>query len=175
MTDIDGSSVLIFGGTGSFGQIAAARMVELNANITIYSRDEMKQSQMKRSFPDYRYIIGDVRDQNRVRDAMKGIDIVFNAAALKQVPSCEECPEEAVKTNINGTINICRAAVDNNVKTVVGLSTDKAVKPINAMGMSKALMEKIICSFDRRNTSTIFCCTRYGNFMVSRVSVIPLF
>ena len=175
MTDIDGSSVLIFGGTGSFGQIAAARMVELNANITIYSRDEMKQSQMKRSFPDYRYIIGDVRDQNRVRDAMKGIDIVFNAAALKQVPSCEECPEEAIKTNINGTINICRAAVDNNVKTVVGLSTDKAVKPINAMGMSKALMEKIICSFDRRNTSTIFCCTRYGNVMGSRGSVIPLF
>lgn len=177
-TNIKGSNILITGGTGSFGNRVAVRMEELHPNsITIYSRDEKKQYEMKKIYPNYNYVIGDVRDVDRVKDVMKGIDIVFNAAALKQVPSCELYPEEAIKTNTIGALNICRAAVENDVKVVVGLSTDKAVKPINVMGMSKALMEKIICSYGRRfkGKGTIFCCVRYGNVMGSRGSVIPLF
>lgn len=178
MTKIKGSNILITGGTGSFGNRIAARMEELRPNsITIYSRDEKKQYEMKKIYPNYRYIVGDVRDADRVKDVMKGMDIVFNAAALKQVPSCELYPEEAIKTNTIGVINVCRAAVENDVKVVVGLGTDKAVKPINVMGMSKALMEKIVCSYGRRfkGKETVFCCVRYGNVMGSRGSVIPLF
>lgn len=182
---IKDSNILITGGTGSFGNRVAARMEELcPKSIVIYSRDEKKQYEMRKIYPHYTYIVGDVRDTDRVKDVMKGIDIVFNAAALKQVPSCELYPEEAVKTNTIGALNICRAAIENDVKTVVGLSTDKAVKPINAMGMSKALMEKIICSYGKRyrdgyrygyRDGTTFCCVRYGNVMGSRGSVIPLF
>lgn len=176
MIKIKGSNIIITGGTGSFGNRVAARMEELSPNsITIYSRDEKKQYEMRKIYHNYNYIVGDIRDKDRLNDIMKGMDIVFNAAALKQVPSCELYPEEALKTNTIGALNICRAAIENGVKTFVGLSTDKAVKPINAMGMSKALMEKIVCSYGRRSDSTTFCCVRYGNVMGSRGSVIPLF
>jgi len=182
MTNIENSNILITGGTGSFGNRVAIRMSEYNpASVTIFSRDEKKQYDMKKLFPEFNYVIGDVRDLESVRDVMYNVDIVFSAAALKQVPSCELFPEEAIKTNTLGSANVCKAAVENNVKCVIGLSTDKAVKPINAMGMSKALMEKVICNYGRRfnhndnNKFPIFCCVRYGNVMGSRGSVIPLF
>jgi len=178
MTNIENSNILITGGTGSFGNRVAIRMSNYNpASVTIFSRDEKKQHDMKKIYPDFNYVIGDVRDLDSVKDSMYGIDIVFSAAALKQVPSCELFPEEALKTNTIGTANVCKAAVENNVKCVISLSTDKAVKPINAMGMSKALMEKIVCNYGRRykNRGTIFSCVRYGNVMGSRGSVIPLF
>lgn len=168
--------IVVTGGTGSFGHYVAERLVSLSpASITIFSRDEKKQYEMRKRFPDFRYFLGDVRDYTRVEEAFRGADIVFHAAALKQVPTCEEWVEETIKTNTLGSINVCRAAVSNRVKTVVALSTDKAVKPVNAMGMSKALMEKIVCSYGRRSEETTFCCVRYGNVMGSRGSVIPLF
>lgn len=172
---IKGSNILITGGTGSFGNRVASRLNHFDIGcITIFSRDEKKQYEMRKKYPDFKYIVGDVRDYERIKEAMKGIDIVFNAAALKQVPSCELWPEEAIKTNTLGALNVCRAAIENDIDCVIGLSTDKAVKPINAMGMSKALMEKIICSFGKRFDRR-FCCVRYGNVMGSRGSVIPLF
>lgn len=178
MKKIENSNIIITGGTGSFGNRVATRMDMFHPkSITIYSRDEKKQYEMRKIFPQFKYMIGDVRDIDRVREVLRGIDIIFNAAALKQVPSCELYPEEAVKTNTIGAMNICRAAIENGVKIVIGLSTDKAVKPINTMGMSKALMEKIVCSYGRRfkDNGTVFCCVRYGNVMGSRGSVIPLF
>ncbi len=176
MPGIHGSKVLVTGGTGSFGNWVAKRIVERNpCSVIIFSRDEKKQWEMKKKYPDFEYKIGDVRDYDRVAQAIKGVDIVFHASALKQVPSCEEVPMEAVKTNILGTDNVCRASILHGVKIVIGLSTDKAVKPINAMGISKAMMEKIICSQNQRSVDTVFCCVRYGNVMGSRGSVIPLF
>lgn len=172
---IKGSNILITGGTGSFGNRVASRLNNFDIGcITIFSRDEKKQYEMRKRYSNFKYIVGDIRDYERIKEAMKGIDIVFNAAALKQVPSCEMWPEEAIKTNTLGALNVCRAAIENNIDCVIGLSTDKAVKPINAMGMSKALMEKIICSFGKRFDKS-FCCVRYGNVMGSRGSIIPLF
>lgn len=174
-TEIEDSNILITGGTGSFGNRVASRLSRYGVgDITILSRDEKKQYEMRKRYPDFKYVIADVRDYERVKEATKDIDIIFNAAALKQVPSCELWPEEAIKTNTLGALNVCRAAIDNDVNIVIGLSTDKAVKPINAMGMSKALMEKIICSFGKRFDKR-FCCVRYGNVMRTRGSVIPLF
>ena len=173
---LEGSVILITGGTGSFGSRVAQHLLRKNpGQIRIFSRDEKKQWEMKKSFPDLRYLVGDVRDYDRVYEAMKGVDYVFHAAALKQVPSCEDFPFEAVKTNIVGSQNACRAARENGVKTMVALSTDKAVKPVNAMGMSKAMMEKLVCSQNQFESDTTYCCVRYGNVMGSRGSVIPLF
>jgi UDP-N-acetylglucosamine 4,6-dehydratase/5-epimerase len=174
---LQGAVLLITGGTGSFGNRVARRLAQAGpAEIRILSRDEKKQWDMQRAFPDYRYIVGDVRDAERVRTAMKGVDFVFHAAALKQVPSCENYPVEAMRTNALGSHNVCLAASDAGVKRVVALSTDKAVKPVNAMGISKAMMEKIVCSQNLfADTTTIFSCVRYGNVMGSRGSVIPLF
>jgi UDP-N-acetylglucosamine 4,6-dehydratase/5-epimerase len=171
-----GSVILVTGGTGSFGNRVATKLfAQRPKQIRIFSRDEKKQWEMGRSHPDYHYIIGDVRDLDRLDQAMHGVDYVFHAAALKQVPSCETHPYEAVKTNIIGSYNACIAAKANNVKALVALSTDKAVKPVNAMGTSKAMMEKIICAQNEFGGETIFCCVRYGNVMGSRGSVIPLF
>jgi UDP-N-acetylglucosamine 4,6-dehydratase len=171
-----GTTILITGGTGSFGNRVGAHLLRHRpAEIRIYSRDEKKQWEMQRVLPQLKYIIGDVRDPERLNEAMNGVDIVFHAAALKQVPSCENYPFEAVKTNVIGSQNACEAAKANGVKTFVALSTDKAVKPVNAMGMSKAVMEKIVCSQNQMGGKTVFCCVRYGNVMGSRGSVIPLF
>lgn len=177
MTSLQGSTILITGGTGSFGNRVARHLLGQGARqIRIYSRDEKKQWEMRRAFPQFRYIIGDVRDSNRLAEAMQGVDFVFHAAALKQVPSCESYPFEAVKTNVIGSNNVCEAAKQSRVKTLVALSTDKAVKPVNAMGISKALMEKVVCSQNEHTRDgTVFCCVRYGNVMGSRGSVIPLF
>lgn len=170
------SVVLITGGTGSFGSRVARHVLqEEPAEIRIYSRDEKKQWEMQQRYPHFRYFIGDVRDAVRLGQAMDGVDYVFHAAALKQVPSCERFPYEAVKTNVIGSQNACEAAIANGVKTFVALSTDKAVKPVNAMGISKAMMEKIVCSQNEFESATTFCCVRYGNVMGSRGSVIPLF
>jgi FlaA1/EpsC-like NDP-sugar epimerase len=170
------SVILITGGTGSFGSRVARHLLQENpAQIRIFSRDEKKQWEMQRKHPHFRYLIGDVRDASRLAQAMNGVDYVFHAAALKQVPSCEHFPFEAVKTNVLGSQNACEAAVANGVKTFVALSTDKSVKPVNAMGISKAMMEKIVCSQNRFESKTTFCCVRYGNVMGSRGSVIPLF
>jgi FlaA1/EpsC-like NDP-sugar epimerase len=176
MKNLTGSVILVTGGTGSFGNRVASHMLKFKpAQIRIYSRDEKKQWEMQKAFPQFRFIIGDVRDVDRVSEAMHGVDFVFHAAALKQVPSCENYPFEAVKTNILGSQNVCDAARQNRVKTLVCLSTDKAVKPVNAMGVSKAMMEKIVCSQNQFSSETTFCCVRYGNVMGSRGSVIPLF
>jgi UDP-N-acetylglucosamine 4,6-dehydratase len=173
---LKGATILITGGTGSFGNRVGAHLLKYGpAQIRIYSRDEKKQWEMQRVFPELRYIIGDVRDRERMTEAMRGVDYVFHAAALKQVPSCEDYPFEAVKTNVIGSQNACEAAKANGVKTFVALSTDKAVKPVNAMGISKAMMEKIVCSQNQMGGDTVFCCVRYGNVMGSRGSVIPLF
>lgn len=173
---ISGSTILITGGTGSFGNRVARHLLEQEpAEIRIYSRDEKKQWEMQRAFPQLRYIVGDVRDRHRLAEAMRGVDFVFHAAALKQVPSSEIAPVEAMKTNAIGSLNVCEAATAAGVRTVVALSTDKAVKPINAMGITKALMEKIVCSQNLYDPGTIFACVRYGNVMGSRGSVIPLF
>ena len=176
MRSLSGATILITGGTGSFGNRVARHLLDLNpAQIRIFSRDEKKQWEMQRRWPQFRYIIGDVRDAGRLDEAMSGVQYVFHAAALKQVPSCESYPLEAIKTNILGTQNICSTARAAGVKTVVALSTDKAVKPVNAMGTSKAMMEKLVCSQNQFGGSTKFCCVRYGNVMGSRGSVIPLF
>lgn len=174
--DLKGRTILITGGTGSFGNRVAERLIRENVGeIRIFSRDEEKQWDMQHVFPDFRYFIGDVRDRSTLTKALHGVDIVFHAAALKQVPSCEMFPYEALKTNATGSENVCEAAVAAGVQRVVGLSTDKAVKPINAMGISKAMMEKIICAQNRYEQRTIFCCVRYGNVVGTRGSVIPFF
>lgn len=173
-------TLLITGGTGSFGNAVLKRFLDNDiSEIRIFSRDEKKQDDMRKHFnnPNLKFYIGDVRDQRSVAHAMRGVDYVFHAAALKQVPSCEFHPMQAVHTNVLGTENVLTAAVDAGVKRVVCLSTDKAVYPINAMGISKAMMEKVMVAASRNleTTGTIICGTRYGNVMASRGSVIPLF
>jgi len=170
--------LLITGGTGSFGNAVLDRFLSSNlAEVRILSRDEKKQDDQRKSYSSdkLKFYIGDVRDYASVNNAMKGVDFVFHAAALKQVPSCEFYPLEAVKTNILGTENVLEAAINNGVRKVVCLSTDKAVYPINAMGISKAMMEKVIVAKSRSSNETLICATRYGNVMASRGSVIPLF
>lgn len=172
--------LLITGGTGSFGNAVLRRFLKTDIKeIRIFSRDEKKQDDMRKIYNDskIKFYIGDVRDYNSISDAMRGVDFVFHAAALKQVPSCEFYPIQAVYTNILGTENVLNAAIANKVKKVVCLSTDKAAYPINAMGMSKALMEKVIVAKGRNlnGADTTICLTRYGNVMASRGSVIPLF
>ncbi len=171
-------TLLITGGTGSFGNAVIKRFLNTDIKeIRIFSRDEKKQNDMRMKYasPKLKFLIGDVRDISSVRACMEGVDYIFHAAALKQVPSCEFFPLEAVKTNVIGTENVLTAAIEGEVKKVVCLSTDKAVCPVNAMGMSKALMEKIFISKSRSAKNTLICGTRYGNVMASRGSVIPLF
>ena len=175
-----GKILLITGGTGSFGNAVLQRFLESDLKeIRIFSRDEKKQDDMRKrnTNPKLKYYIGDVRDYNSVLSATRGVDYVYHAAALKQVPSCEFHPMEAVKTNVLGTENVLEAAIQNEVKRVVCLSTDKAVYPINAMGVSKAMMEKVMVAKSRNidPEKTVICGTRYGNVMASRGSVIPLF
>jgi len=173
-------TLLITGGTGSFGNAVLARFLATDfAEIRIFSRDEKKQEDMRLALRDDRlkFYIGDVRDYHAVDDAVRGADYIFHAAALKQVPSCEFYPMEAIKTNVHGAENVLRAAISHGVQRCVVLSTDKAVYPVNAMGMSKALMEKVMIAKSRLSESvgTVVCATRYGNVMASRGSVIPLF
>lgn len=173
-------TLLITGGTGSFGNAVLDRFLETDiGEIRIFSRDEKKQDDMRHRYKNdkIKFYIGDVRDFDSIHSAMRGVDYVFSAAALKQVPSCEFYPLEAVRTNVVGTGNTIEAAIDNKVSRVVVLSTDKAVYPINAMGMSKAMMEKVMIAKSRNVTKkeTLLCGTRYGNVMGSRGSVIPLF
>ncbi|RWM29471.1 polysaccharide biosynthesis protein [Mesorhizobium sp.] len=173
-------TLLITGGTGSFGNAVLSRFLATDfAEIRIFSRDEKKQEDMRLALQDDRlkFYIGDVRDYHAVDDAVRGADYIFHAAALKQVPSCEFYPMEAIKTNVLGAENVFRAAISHGVQRCVALSTDKAVYPVNAMGMSKALMEKVMIAKSRLTESvrTIVCATRYGNVMASRGSVIPLF
>jgi UDP-N-acetylglucosamine 4,6-dehydratase/5-epimerase len=170
--------LLIAGGTGSFGNAVLRRFLTTNIKeIRIFSRDELKQDDMRKFYNDdkLKFYIGDVRDKNSIDDAMRGVDYVFHAAALKQVPSCEFYPMQAVKTNIIGTENLLNSAIAAGVKKVIALSTDKAVYPINAMGISKAMMERVIVGKGRNVKDTMIACTRYGNVMASRGSVIPLF
>ena len=187
MSTFNGSTLMITGGTGSFGNTVLKHFVTSDVGeIRIFSRDEKKQDDMRHDlqakYPDYyskvKFYIGDVRNIRSIKDAMHGVDYIFHAAALKQVPSCEFFPMEAVKTNIIGTDNVLHVAMDAGVKRVVCLSTDKAAYPINAMGKSKALMESVIFANARvaaERGGTVVCCTRYGNVMCSRGSVIPLF
>lgn len=180
MSIFSNKTLLITGGTGSFGNAVLRRFLDTSiGEIRIFSRDEKKQDDMRRHYNSskIKFYIGDVRDQSSIDRAMHGVDFVFHAAALKQVPSCEFFPVEAVKTNILGTDNVLNAAEKYSVKRVVVLSTDKAAYPINAMGMSKALMEKVMVARSRGNVANaqVFCGTRYGNVMASRGSVIPLF
>lgn len=175
-----GKTLLITGGTGSFGNAVLKRFLGSDiAEIRIFSRDEKKQDDMRKRYtnPKLKFYIGDVRDYQSVLNATRGVDYIFHAAALKQVPSCEFHPMEAVKTNIIGTENVLEAAIQNTVKRLVCLSTDKAVYPINAMGISKAMMEKVMVAKSRNvdDEKTVICGTRYGNVMASRGSVIPLF
>ena len=172
--------LLITGGTGSFGNAVLKRFLDTDIKeIRIFSRDEKKQDDMRRAYKNdkIKFYIGDVRNLESIRDAVKGVDYIFHAAALKQVPSCEFFPMEAVRTNVIGTDNMLTAAIDEGVKRIVCLSTDKAAYPINAMGTSKAMMEKVIIAKSRNvdPSKTTICCTRYGNVMASRGSVIPLF
>lgn len=175
----DGATLLVTGGTGTFGTAVLERLADLPlAELRVFSRDEKKQDDMRHTYSDprLRYYIGDVRNIESVRDAMRGVDYVFNAAALKQVPSCEFYPLEAIYTNAIGADNVLRAAAENGVQHAIVLSTDKAAYPINAMGMSKALMEKLMVARARVvGDTTVMCATRYGNVMASRGSVIPLF
>lgn len=172
--------LLVTGGTGSFGNAVSRRFLDTDiSEIRIFSRDEKKQDDMRRRYnnPKLKFYIGDVRDYSSILSATRGVDYIFHAAALKQVPSCEFYPMQAVNTNILGTENVLEAAITNCVSRVVCLSTDKAVYPINAMGISKAMMEKVMVAKAREleKTNTIICGTRYGNVMASRGSVIPLF
>ena len=174
------STLLITGGTGSFGNAVLKRFLHSElAEIRVFSRDEKKQDDMRKRYssPKLKFYIGDVRDGRSIAAAMRDVDYVFHAAALKQVPSCEFYPGEAVRTNVLGTENVLDAAISAGVKRVVCLSTDKAVYPINAMGISKALMEKVMVATSRNleKSGTVICGTRYGNVMASRGSVIPLF
>jgi UDP-N-acetylglucosamine 4,6-dehydratase len=171
-------TLLITGGTGSFGNAVLKKFLSTDINeIRIFSRDEKKQHDMRTDLKNekIKFYIGDVRDFSSINSALKGVDYVFHAAALKQVPSCEFYPIEAVKTNVLGTENVIMAAINNNVKKVICLSTDKAVYPINAMGISKAMMEKVMVANSRISGNTVLVGTRYGNVMASRGSVIPLF
>ncbi len=181
-----GKTLLITGGTGSFGNAVLNRFLATDiGEIRIFSRDELKQDDMRhfyqREYPEYsnklKFYIGDVRDRQSIDKAMHGVDYIFHAAALKQVPSCEFFPIEAVKTNVLGTENVLQSAVDHGVKKVICLSTDKAAYPVNAMGTSKAMMEKVIVAKARtiEPEKTTICCTRYGNVLCSRGSVVPLF
>ena len=170
--------LLITGGTGSFGNAVSNKFLNSEiSEIRIFSRDEKKQHDMRLAYdnPKLKFYIGDVRDYQSILEASRDIDYIFHSAALKQVPSCEFYPIEAVKTNILGTENVLNAAITNNVKKVICLSTDKAVYPINAMGVSKAMMEKIFVAKSRTTNTTVICGTRYGNVMASRGSVIPHF
>lgn len=176
----EGKILLITGGTGSFGNAVLKRFLNTEIReIRIFSRDEKKQDDMRKKYnsPKLKFYIGDVRDYSSVLNATRGVDYIFHAAALKQVPSCEFHPMEAVKTNILGTDNLLEAAIQNGVRRVVCLSTDKAAYPINAMGISKAMMEKVMVAKSRNldDAKTVICGTRYGNVMASRGSVIPLF
>lgn len=178
--NFSGKTLLITGGTGSFGNAVLTRFLDTDVReIRIFSRDEKKQEDMRIALNSakLKFYIGDVRDCDSVRQAMQGVDYVFHAAALKQVPSCEFYPMEAVRTNVLGAENVMNAAVECSVSRVVVLSTDKAVYPINAMGISKAMMEKLMVAKSRMRQpgETVFCATRYGNVMASRGSVIPLF
>ena len=178
--DFNGKCLLITGGTGSFGNAVLKRFLNTDIKeIRIFSRDEKKQDDMRQYYNNakIKYYIGDVRSYDSINSAMKGVDYVFQAAALKQVPSCEFFPVEAVRTNVLGCENVLNAASENNVGRVIVLSTDKAVYPINAMGMSKALSEKVMVAKSRNliGSGMVFCGTRYGNVMASRGSVIPLF
>lgn len=187
MSEFNGATLLITGGTGSFGSTVLKHFLDTDiGEIRIFSRDEKKQDDMRHllqaknpeNASKVKFYIGDVRDSRSIADAMPGVDYVFHAAALKQVPSCEFFPMQAVKTNIEGTDNVLHAAVDAGVKRIVCLSTDKAAYPINAMGISKAMMEHVIFANARiaaERGGTVICCTRYGNVMCSRGSVIPLF
>ena len=187
MSNFNNATLMITGGTGSFGSTVLKRFLTSDiGEIRIFSRDEKKQDDMRHElqskYPEYakkvKFYIGDVRDLQSVRDAIPGVDYLFHAAALKQVPSCEFFPMQAVKTNIEGTDNVLHAAIEADVKRVVCLSTDKAAYPINAMGISKAMMERVIYANARvaaKRGDTVICCTRYGNVMCSRGSVIPLF
>lgn len=173
-------TLLITGGTGSFGNAVLRRFIQSDLReIRVFSRDEKKQDDMRKRYkdPKLKFYIGDVRDPRSVKAAMRGVDFCFHAAALKQVPSCEFHPMEAVRTNIMGTENVLDAAIDAGVQRVICLSTDKAVYPINAMGISKAMLEKVMVATSRNldQTGTVICGTRYGNVMASRGSVIPLF
>ncbi len=174
-----GKNVMVTGGTGSFGNQIIKNLMEFDLNqIVIFSRDEKKQYDMRDTYvdePRLHFVIGDVRDGQRLAEALRGIDIVFHAAALKQVPNCESYPMEAVLTNVIGAENLRRGAIAMGVSVVVTLSTDKAVKPVNAMGMTKALGEKIILNPAYNHTDTKFVCVRYGNVLGSRGSVVPLF
>ncbi|HFI0304893.1 TPA: polysaccharide biosynthesis protein [Streptococcus suis] len=178
--------LLITGGTGSFGNAVLDRFLSSDLKeIRVFSRDELKQDNMRhhyqQKFPEYsdklKFYIGDVRDINSIRNAMRGVDYVYHAAALKQVPSCEFFPMEAVKTNVIGTENVLTVAIEAGVKKVICLSTDKAAYPVNAMGTSKAMMEKVVVAKSRTVSpeDTMICCTRYGNVLASRGSVVPLF
>ena len=180
MTMFSNKTILITGGTGSFGNAVLDRFLTTNiGEIRIFSRDEKKQDDMRKAYNSekIKFYIGDVRDVNSVQNAMHGVDFIFHAAALKQVPSCEFFPMEAVKTNVIGTDNVLSGAISSGVKKVICLSTDKAAYPVNAMGTSKAMMEKVIVAKSRTVSPnrTLICCTRYGNVMCSRGSVIPLF
>ncbi len=178
MKEFKNKVLLITGGTGSFGNAVLRKFIKSSLKeVRIFSRDEKKQDDMRKKFnnPKLKFHVGDVRDQNSVRSAIRGVDYIFHAAALKQVPSCEFHPLEAVKTNVLGTENVLEASIKEKVKKVICLSTDKAVYPINAMGTSKAMMEKIIIAKSRESSDTDICITRYGNVMASRGSVIPLF
>lgn len=187
MSEFNGATLMITGGTGSFGSTVLKHFLDTDiGQIRIFSRDEKKQDDMRHELqakhPEaakkVKFFIGDVRDPRSVADAMPGVDYIFHAAALKQVPSCEFFPMQAVKTNVEGTDNVLHAAIDAGVKRVVCLSTDKAAYPINAMGISKAMMEHVIYANARvaaERGGTVICCTRYGNVMCSRGSVIPLF
>ena len=176
---IKNKTLLVTGGTGSFGNAVLQRFLHTDhfSEIRIFSRDEKKQDDMRNQLKSskLRFYIGDVRDFNSVEPATRGVDYIFHAAALKQVPSCEFFPMQAVKTNVEGTQNVIRAAASNGVKKIICLSTDKAAYPINAMGISKAMMEKVAIAESRNLTDTVVCLTRYGNVMASRGSVIPLF
>lgn len=183
MSLFSGKTLLITGGTGSFGNAVLNRFLATDiAEIRVFSRDEKKQDDMRHEFqakmPEVAhkisFYLGDVRDLQSVKNAMHNVDYVFHAAALKQVPSCEFFPIEAVKTNVIGTENVLTAAIDAGVESVICLSTDKAAYPVNAMGTSKAMMEKVVVAKSRTTTKTKICCTRYGNVMCSRGSVIPL-
>ena len=177
--ELKGKKFLITGGTGSFGHAVTDRLLKEGAGeIVIFSRDEKKQFDMAKEYSEdsrIRFVIGDVREYRSVRKAMAGVDYVFHAAALKQVPTCEFYPEEAVKTNILGGMNVIDAAIEAGVKKVIVLSTDKAAYPINAMGITKAMIERISVAKAKEQNGTVICRTRYGNVMASRGSVIPLF
>jgi len=178
MITFENKTLLITGGTGSFGNAILRRFLSTSIKeIRVFSRDELKQDNMRKLYnhDKLKFYIGDVRDTNSIDDAMHGVDFVFHAAALKQVPSCEFYPMQAVKTNVIGTENVLNSAIKAGVKKVLALSTDKAVYPINAMGVSKAMMERVVVAKGRSETGTMIACTRYGNVMASRGSVIPLF